>query len=532
MQRPGLVLIAVGSVMAALMAASTMTAVVGSSFFASVFQSGCGVTDGTGGQSIVSAGKLLDPLKGVGKKTSPFGPRTNPVTGAQEGHRGQDFAASVGTPIYAAAPGVVAQAGPAGGFGQWIVLDHNIAGKKVSTVYGHMYPEGVRVHTGDTVTAGQHIADVGSNGQSTGAHLHFEVWVGGRLTGGTAVDPVPWIDTNPAADVANEPTPAAPATSAPPTDTATVAQLMPGQPSGHQNSLTPTKDQMDNVTTIVGVGKGMNVPPRGWVIAVATAIQESSLHNISYGDAAGPDSRGLFQQRDSWGPLSVRMDPAGAARLFYQKMLKVEGWQSLPLTVVAQKVQISAFPDYYAKWELAAVNLVLKAIGAPPISGPGGNAADTSCVGLSSGQYAVGGSGAGQKVADAALRWIGTPYVWVGGDAKGPTLGDGSGPGQPGFDCSGLALYAWAQVGVTLEHRASLQYAAGQKVTRGQEQPGDLVFFHAAGDPPGFMHHVGVYIGGGKMVEAPDRGLKVRISDRVLNSAEYVGAVRYTATGA
>ncbi|WP_163508614.1 peptidoglycan DD-metalloendopeptidase family protein [Fodinicola acaciae] len=526
MQRSGLVVIAVGSVMAALMAASTMTAVVGSSFFSSVFQSGCGVTDGTGGQSIVSVGKLLDPLKGAGQKTSPFGPRTNPVTGAQEGHRGQDFAAPVGTPIYAAAPGTVVAAGPASGFGDWIVIDHNIAGKKISTVYGHMYADGVLVHVGDAVTAGQHIANVGSNGQATGPHLHFEVWVGGRLTGGTAVDPIPWIDSN-AANVANESTQAAPVTSAAAADTATAAQLMPAPPSGHQNSLTPTKDQMDNVTTIVGVGKGMNVPPRGWVIAVATAIQESSLHNINYGDAAGPDSRGLFQQRSSWGPESVRMDPAGAAGLFYRKMLKIPGWQSLPLTTVAQKVQISAFPDYYAKWELAAVNLVLKAIGAPPISGPGGNAADTSCIGLASGQIAAGGSVNGQKVADAALRWIGTPYVWVGGDAKGPTLGDGSGPGQPGFDCSGLALYAWAQVGVTLEHRASLQYAAGTKVPRGQEQPGDLVFFHTPGDPPGFMHHVGVYIGGGKMVEAPDRGLKVRISDRVFSSSEYVGAVRY-----
>ncbi|MGX1762811.1 M23 family metallopeptidase, partial [Streptomyces lydicus] len=109
------------------------------------------------------------------------------------GHRGVDMAAPEGTAIYAAAAGVVADAGPASGFGQWIVLDHNINGSVVSTVYGHMYPSGVLVHTGDSVSAGQQIAMVGSNGESTGAHLHLEVVPGGRLSGGSQVDPMPWL---------------------------------------------------------------------------------------------------------------------------------------------------------------------------------------------------------------------------------------------------------------------------------------------------------------------------------------------------
>lgn len=128
-----------------------------------------------------------------GALTSPFGPRwgTN--------HNGQDIASGEGTPIYAFADGVVVDAGPATGFGSWIVIDHNIDGQLVSTVYGHMFPDGVHVANGDEVKAGQHIADEGWAGGveppgPQGSHLHFEVWPGGRFSGGSPVDPQPWLD--------------------------------------------------------------------------------------------------------------------------------------------------------------------------------------------------------------------------------------------------------------------------------------------------------------------------------------------------
>ena len=135
------------------------------------------------------------------------------------GHRGIDLAAGDGTAMYAMAGGVVTAAGQASGFGNWIVLDHTIDGQAFSTVYGHMWDDGVAVQTGDTVTAGQYIGKVGNNGQSTGPHLHFEVWQGGRLSGGTETDPQPWLDraVNPGsgpadtdrdASDATEPTPA------------------------------------------------------------------------------------------------------------------------------------------------------------------------------------------------------------------------------------------------------------------------------------------------------------------------------------
>ena len=108
-------------------------------------------------------------------------------------HRGVDYPAPLGTPIHAAASGTVAAAGTASGFGHWIVLDHWINGRKVSTVYGHMQWTGIHVRPGQTITAGQWIADVGNDGRSTGPHLHFEVWTGGRIPAGTAVDPLPWL---------------------------------------------------------------------------------------------------------------------------------------------------------------------------------------------------------------------------------------------------------------------------------------------------------------------------------------------------
>jgi murein DD-endopeptidase MepM/ murein hydrolase activator NlpD len=121
-------------------------------------------------------------------------------------------------------------------------------------------------------------------------------------------------------------------------------------------------EQLANAKVIVATGVALKVPARGHVIAVAVARQESGLRVVGHGDAAGPDSRGLFQQRAGWGPEAVRMDPAGSSGLFYRALLKVPGWEQMPLTVAAQKVQVSAFPDAYAKWEALATQVV-KAFG-------------------------------------------------------------------------------------------------------------------------------------------------------------------------
>lgn len=122
----------------------------------------------------------------------------------------------------------------------------------------------------------------------------------------------------------------------------------------------------------------------------------------------------------------------------------------------------------------------------------------------------------------AALRAInyaegqlGLPYTW-GGD--GPAAGD------PGYDCSGLTKAAYAAAGITLPRTAQQQYDAGPHVPAGQPlNPGDLVFY---GDPQGGIHHVGLYVGEGRMIDAPGRNKKIRNSPYRYRGDDYAGATR------
>lgn len=125
-------------------------------------------------------------------------------------------------------------------------------------------------------------------------------------------------------------------------------------------------DQITNATIIVQVGQQMSIPPRGWVIGVATAMQEANLHNPgNLGSRNDHDSLGVFQQRPSqgWGSPAQVMDPRYASRKFYEHLVAVSGWQSKSLTAAAQAVQRSAFPNAYAKHEPAASRLVDKISG-------------------------------------------------------------------------------------------------------------------------------------------------------------------------
>ncbi|GAA4259810.1 peptidoglycan DD-metalloendopeptidase family protein [Dactylosporangium darangshiense] len=134
--------------------------------------------------------------------------------------------------------------------------------------------------------------------------------------------------------------------------------------------------QVRNAATIVATGQHLSVPARGWVIAVATAMQESSLTNTPGGDR---DSVGLFQQRPSqgWGTREQLLDPVYAATAFYRKLLTIHGWEQMPLTQAAQAVQRSAYPDAYAKWEHDAERVVAEVTGTASIDEiPGGSLAN------------------------------------------------------------------------------------------------------------------------------------------------------------
>lgn len=122
-------------------------------------------------------------------------------TNERPDHHGVDLARgnaadTLNQPIFAARDGEVMAAGKADGYGNWIVIKHEISGKTYSTVYGHMYDDGVLVKTGDKVKAGQQIGKVGSNGQSSGPHLHFEIWEGSPLGDGKHIDPTPIIEAS------------------------------------------------------------------------------------------------------------------------------------------------------------------------------------------------------------------------------------------------------------------------------------------------------------------------------------------------
>ncbi|WP_308416724.1 hypothetical protein [Streptomyces sp. AJS327] len=134
--------------------------------------------------------------------------------------------------------------------------------------------------------------------------------------------------------------------------------------------------QASNAATIAAVGASRGLRDRAVTIALATAMQESSLRNISYGDR---DSIGLFQQRPSqgWGTKKQIMDPIYSTGKFYEHLVEVPGYSRLPLTVAAQRVQRSGFPQAYAKHERNAALLTAALTGRNAASlhcttGPGG----------------------------------------------------------------------------------------------------------------------------------------------------------------
>lgn len=146
--------------------------------------------------------------------------------------------------------------------------------------------------------------------------------------------------------------------------------------------------QTQRAATIIARGKALKVPARGWVVAIATSMQESQLlnsasranptsldypHDIVF--AGDHDSVGLFQQRDAWGTMAARMDPASSADMFYtggaagqRGLLDIKGWENMSIAEAAQAVQVSAFPDAYAKWESLALDTVNK-LGDADLSG-------------------------------------------------------------------------------------------------------------------------------------------------------------------
>ncbi|WP_410648015.1 C40 family peptidase [Amycolatopsis sp. cmx-4-54] len=278
-------------------------------------------------------------------------------------------------------------------------------------------------------------------------------------------------------------------------------------PDGRPTGVVPglTAEQMDNAGVIVAIGKQMGVPEAGWVVAIAAAMQESKLRNLHYGDR---DSLGLFQQRPSmgWGTAQQITTPTYAATKFFERLTAAPNWQTMSVNDAAQTVQGSGFPNAYAQHEDTARAIVAAVSGvrcqpAPAMAGTGDcnnirapNAAAMTAINFACGQR-------------------GLPYMWGG---NGPQNGDA------GFDCSGLTKAAYTAAGISLPRTAHTQYHAGPRVPDGSLLPGDLVFY----GPRSKIRHVGLYIGNGKMLNAPTFGQPVQIDNYRSPGDDYAGATR------
>jgi cell wall-associated NlpC family hydrolase len=281
-------------------------------------------------------------------------------------------------------------------------------------------------------------------------------------------------------------------------------------------------EQMSNAATIVAVGRAQQVPEQGQVVAVTAAMTESRLRNLPSGDR---DSVGLFQMRPSqgWGTIAQLTDPTYAAGKFYAVLAAVPNWQGMPAGDAAQAVERSAFPDRYAVFETDARQVLgaLTGVSCAAWNGNGGGGAGGSPAG-----------GRAQKVLAAALSQLGVRYAWGGGTAQGPSPGSGVDTGVVGFDCSGLALYAYAQVGIAVPHQTQAIWSAFPPTITdpAQVQPGDLILLSANGSPGG-IHHVGIYLGNGQVVHAPQSGDVVKVTSGIWApgsywTSQFLGAVR------
>jgi cell wall-associated NlpC family hydrolase len=271
-----------------------------------------------------------------------------------------------------------------------------------------------------------------------------------------------------------------------------------------------TAERAGNAAVIVGVGQRMGVPPRGWVIAVATALQESGLRNLGdLGAGNDHDSLGLFQQRPSqgWGTPAEIMNPDHAATSFYEHLRQVPRWQSLPLTDAAQAVQRSAYPDAYAKHEARAAAIVAAYTGGVVCDDGDGLPADAAS--LPPGFTLAAGT---PPPVVTAIRWalaqLGTQYTF-GGDCTAAH----SGIPRHQCDCSSLMQQAYRAAGITIPRVTADQVGAGTSVPGPADlRPGDMIFIAGSNGTRERTRHVGMFIGSGLIVQAPKTGDTVKIS--------------------
>lgn len=434
------------------------------------------------------------------------------VFGSRGGdHKGIDMAAVDGTPIFSVSDGRVVAAGPASGFGNWIVVDSiDTNGRGYSAVYGHMWDGGVMVRVGETVRAGQQIGLVGSAGESSGAHLHFEIVPGGRFTGGRQIDPVPWLDGAPTPDLGG-----AQWYSTDPRCSLGFGSAGGALASGkvpeeleiwyrRAGSICP------QITSSLLAAQGRQ--ESGFRRGATSPAGAQGLAQFLPGTAASinpDDGKPYVIDADGNGVASVWDDGdaiIGQGRYMCAIAHKIERWQAegrvqgdlTALSLAAYNAGEGAvlasggMPNqvgaHYSETQPYVRNILTME---PQYRAPG-----------STGRFTPGEDDAGTQIVEAAHDWLGTPYVWGGGGPQGPSGGGLDGPGL-----TSAAVFAASSGAVTLPRTAEQQWEAGSEVPLSRAKPGDLVFSSFGPRGPA---QVGIYAGAGRMIQsapaAPGRG--------------------------
>ncbi|MEV6540245.1 heavy metal transporter [Streptomyces sp. NPDC051665] len=255
-----------------------------------------------------------------------------------------------------------------------------------------------------------------------------------------------------------------------------------------------SQEQTMNAATIAAVGTGRGMPERAVTIALATALQESQLVNIQHGDL---DSLGLFQQRPSqgWGTKKEILDPTYAAGVFYEHLSKVDDYQQLPLTVAAQRVQRSGYPEAYAKHEPEAALLSAALTGQA--------AATLTCQGLpdttqtavgpdavraalvrdfgrtvlkETGAEVTGGGSASKDKSKAKAESTPTPSASATGGSSTVTL-----PVRSGSTRTGWQLAHWAVANSSVLHIERVSYAGREWAAGSADDPWHATVTKASG---------------------------------------------------
>ena len=308
--------------------------------------------------------------------------------------------------------------------------------------------------------------------------------------------------------------------------TSTLAPGDADSPSGGSSPLTLddlSATQLGNARIIYRVAAGRSLPPRAGVIAIATALQESTLYNLD--KAVDHDSLGLFQQRPSqgWGTPAEILDPVHASNAFYDHLIRIANWQIMSVTQAAQSVQRSAYPNAYAKWETLATAIANKIAAelpaepqTPDTPGAGAGCSDDGDGLPTGGNVDLPNDITLPDTTPApvvtAIAWAlaqrGTSYHY-GGDC---TDAHGSDPAHH-CDCSSLMQQAYRNAGITIPRTTADQVNAGVTVpTVTAIAPGDLILIAGSDGTRTHPGHVGMYIGQGLIVQAPHTGDVVKIS--------------------